>query len=84
MAATPPLRVCIVGAGVAGLACAKRLLALQPTAKVTLLDKGRGIGGRCATRRIRIGDGEGSPGPWPCLAYTGGSNHAGESVRAER
>lgn len=42
--------VAIVGAGIAGLACARRLRAagLAPV----LFDKGRGIGGRVATRRI--------------------------------
>lgn len=41
--------VVVIGAGVAGLACARRLaLAGVP---VVVLDKGRGIGGRVATRR---------------------------------
>jgi hypothetical protein len=42
-------RVAIIGAGIAGLACARRLTqaGLQPI----LFDKGRGIGGRIATRR---------------------------------
>jgi renalase len=40
----------IVGAGVAGLSCAKRL---QQAGVATLtLDKSRGVGGRCATRRV--------------------------------
>lgn len=41
--------VVIIGAGIAGLACARRLVqaGLQPV----LFDKGRGIGGRVATRR---------------------------------
>ena len=43
--------VAIIGAGVAGLACARRLVAggIQPV----LFDKGRGIGGRVATRRVQ-------------------------------
>jgi predicted NAD/FAD-dependent oxidoreductase len=42
-------RVAIIGAGIAGLACARRLAGagLAPV----LFDKGRGIGGRVATRR---------------------------------
>ena len=44
------LRVGIVGAGMAGLACAQALA--QSGAKVQLVDKGRGPGGRLATRRI--------------------------------
>jgi renalase len=43
--------VVVVGAGIAGLACAGALAAAgrQPL----VVDKGRGVGGRCATRRIR-------------------------------
>jgi hypothetical protein len=42
--------VAIIGAGIAGLACAQRLMqgGIQPV----LFDKGRGIGGRVATRRV--------------------------------
>lgn len=42
--------ITIIGAGMAGLACARRLTeaGLEPI----LLDKGRGIGGRVATRRV--------------------------------
>ena len=42
-------RVIVIGAGIAGLACARRL-ALGGVS-VLVLDKGRGIGGRVATRR---------------------------------
>jgi renalase len=41
--------VIIIGAGIAGLACARRLV--QSGIKPILLDKGRGVGGRVATRR---------------------------------
>lgn len=43
-------RVAIVGAGMAGLACARRLTASGHM--VQLFDKGRGVGGRVATRRL--------------------------------
>lgn len=42
--------VVIVGAGMAGLACARRLA--QWGVPALLLDKGRGVGGRVATRRM--------------------------------
>jgi len=42
--------VLVIGAGVAGLACARALR--ESGAVVTVVDKGRGVGGRCATRRI--------------------------------
>ncbi len=43
-----PLTVAIVGAGVAGAACARALV--DSGQEVTLFDKGRGAGGRCSTR----------------------------------
>lgn len=42
----------IIGAGMAGLACATRLA--RNGARVTVLDKGRGPGGRMAARRVEI------------------------------
>ena len=42
--------ILIVGAGIAGLSCARRLH--DGGLRVSLLEKSRGIGGRCATRRI--------------------------------
>lgn len=42
----------VVGAGLAGLACARRLVAAG--AAVTLFDKGRAPGGRVATRRADV------------------------------
>jgi renalase len=40
----------VVGAGVAGLACARRLAAAGRS--VVVLDRARGVGGRCATRLL--------------------------------
>lgn len=42
--------VAVIGAGVAGLACAKALV--DRGVAVTVFDKGRGVGGRLATRRV--------------------------------
>ena len=47
-------RVAVVGAGIAGLACARRLLASGHEVKI--YDKGRCVGGRAATRRMQIGE----------------------------
>jgi len=50
------LRIGIVGAGMAGLACAEDLTRLGHA--VRLFDKGRGPGGRMSTRRIQTSIGE--------------------------
>lgn len=42
--------VVVVGAGIAGLACAGALAAAG--CRPLVVDKGRGVGGRCATRRV--------------------------------
>lgn len=42
--------VIVIGAGIAGLVCARDLVAGGRS--VLLLDKSRGVGGRCATRRM--------------------------------
>jgi predicted NAD/FAD-dependent oxidoreductase len=42
--------VVIVGAGISGLACAKALAAAGR--RVQVLERARGVGGRCATRRV--------------------------------
>ena len=47
---TAPSRVVVVGAGLAGLMAARELVAAG--SDVTIFDKGRGVGGRMATRRI--------------------------------
>ncbi|MEQ5788552.1 FAD-dependent oxidoreductase [Erythrobacter sp. NFXS35] len=44
---------CVIGAGMAGLSCASVLA--RSGASVTVLDKGRGPGGRMAARRAEIG-----------------------------
>jgi renalase len=46
------MEVLVIGAGIAGLACAHRLL--QHGHRVTLVDKGRSAGGRMATRRMGV------------------------------
>jgi renalase len=45
------MHLAIIGAGVAGLAAARRLSELRPDLTVTLFEKSRGLGGRAATRR---------------------------------
>ena len=50
------MRIGIVGAGMAGLACAERLTARG--AEVVLFDKGRGPGGRMSSRRLPTSMGE--------------------------
>jgi renalase len=52
------MRVAIVGAGIAGLSCAEELRSKGCT--VRLYDKGRGLGGRMATRRVATELGEAS------------------------
>lgn len=46
-------KVAIIGAGLAGLAAARSLVAYDVA--VRLFDKGRGAGGRMATRRVEVG-----------------------------
>lgn len=48
-----PTRVAVIGAGLAGLICARTLA--DHGVPVTVFEKSRGLGGRCATRR---------EGPW--------------------
>ena len=46
--------VVIIGAGLAGLTCARRLT--DAGVKPIILEKSRGVGGRMATRRVAIGE----------------------------
>ncbi len=48
--------VLVIGAGMAGITCARSLSAAGQS--VLVLDKGRGIGGRVATRRVALGEDE--------------------------
>ncbi len=52
-----PPRIAVIGAGVAGAACAAGLLRIG--LDVTAFDKSRGVGGRLATRRAQWIDGDG-------------------------
>jgi renalase len=47
---TPSVNVVVVGAGVSGLACARELAGAG--AAVLVVDRARGVGGRCATHRL--------------------------------
>ena len=51
-----PLEVAVVGAGMAGLSCARRLA--DAGVQVSVFDKARGVAGRMATRRIQNAEGE--------------------------
>ena len=42
-------RVAVIGAGIAGLACARELA--RADARVTVFERSRGLGGRLGTRR---------------------------------
>ena len=44
--------VVVVGAGVAGLACAREIASRDAGFEVLVLEKSRGVGGRAATRRV--------------------------------
>ncbi len=50
MSAMAAPEVVVVGAGVSGLACARALAAAGR--RVLVLERARGVGGRCATRRV--------------------------------
>ncbi len=53
-----PLRIAVIGAGVAGAACAASLQ--RAGMRVTQFDKSRGLGGRMATRRVSWTDARGA------------------------
>ena len=55
---TEPARIAVIGAGIAGAACAAGLVA--GGADVMVFDKSRGVGGRMATRRARWVEADGS------------------------
>jgi predicted NAD/FAD-dependent oxidoreductase len=59
MSAPEVLRVAVVGAGVAGAACAAALQ--RGGVQVRVFEKSRGLGGRMATRRARYTDLHGQP-----------------------
>ena len=44
------MNICVIGAGIAGAACARGLVAAGQT--VTVIDRGRVVGGRMASRRL--------------------------------
>ncbi len=54
-----PPRIAVIGAGVAGAACAAGLL--RAGFDVTVFDKSRGVGGRMAARRAPWADADGTP-----------------------
>ena len=58
-------RVVVVGAGVAGLTAARSLAAFSD---VVVVDKGRGVGGRLATRRIGLPREQGTVGSQAAVA----------------
>ena len=47
------MRVAVIGAGLTGLTCASRLM--RAGMDVRVFDKGRGLGGRLASRRLENG-----------------------------
>ena len=51
------MRVGIIGAGLSGLMCAQRLSELAPSLQVSVLEWGRGPGGRTARRRVTLDSG---------------------------
>ena len=53
------MRLGVVGAGISGLLCAQRLTELVPALHVSILEWGRGPGGRTAHRRVRVPHGGG-------------------------
>ncbi len=65
-----PARVAVIGAGIAGAACAASLR--EAGLAVTLFDKSRGIGGRMATRRAEWAAADGSP---VCAEFDHGAQH---------
>lgn len=52
----PVWDVLIIGAGISGLSAATQLVQLNSNLKICVVDKGRGVGGRMATRRSSTND----------------------------
>ncbi|MBJ7286116.1 MAG: FAD-dependent oxidoreductase, partial [Akkermansiaceae bacterium] len=44
------MKIAVIGAGISGLVCARHLVASGQ--EVTVLEKSRSLGGRCATRKF--------------------------------
>ena len=73
----PPRRVAVIGAGLAGAACAASLQKAEQ--EVTLFDKSRGVGGRMATRRARWIRGEGAA---PAVEHSTDFDHGAQHFTA--
>lgn len=73
-------RIVVVGAGISGLCAATRLRDLGHD--VTILDKGRGVGGRLATRRIETPDGATAIVDHGAQFFTVRSDEFGAAVRS--
>jgi renalase len=65
-----PMKVAVIGAGLAGAACAQGLRAAG--LQVTLFEKSRGVGGRMATRRAHCDDAQGVA---QTLSFDHGAQH---------
>lgn len=78
-------RVAIIGAGLAGLTAAHRLLSRPSPPEVTIIDKGRFGGGRMCTRTVDLPDGRKAKfdlGPPLLYARHAGACRAGDPLTA--
>lgn len=66
----PPMRIAVIGAGIAGAACAGALQ--RSGVEVTAFDKSRGVGGRMSTRRVAWAGASGEP---QCSEFDHGAQH---------
>lgn len=71
----PPVRIAVIGAGIAGAACAGALQGCG--VDVTMFDKSRGVGGRMSTRRVAWTDPKGK-------AQTTEFDHGAQHFTAQR